>query len=137
MLRAFYNVCRHHAAAVVTESCGHAQMLHCPYHGWNYGLDGSLKGMPEFDGVKNFERSANGLVPVRVATWEKFVMVNLDPNAESLEEFLGGIKVRVAPLGANKLHYAGSRSYDSPATGKYSSITTWTAAITCRICIRG
>ena len=56
MLRAFYNVCRHHAAKVVTEPCGSASILHCPYHGWNYGLDGSLKGMPEFDGVKNFER---------------------------------------------------------------------------------
>ena len=53
-LRAFYNVCRHHAAAVVTAPCGHAQILHCPYHGWNYGLDGSLKGMPEFEGVKGF-----------------------------------------------------------------------------------
>lgn len=39
VLRAFYNVCRHHAAAVVTQPCGHAQLLHCPYHGWNYGLD--------------------------------------------------------------------------------------------------
>ncbi len=47
VLRAFYNVCRHHAAAVVTEPCGQASILHCPYHGWNYGLDGSLKGMPE------------------------------------------------------------------------------------------
>ncbi|MGH9552481.1 MAG: aromatic ring-hydroxylating oxygenase subunit alpha, partial [Terriglobales bacterium] len=51
VLRGFYNVCRHHAAAVVTEPCGQASILHCPYHGWNYGLDGSLKGMPEFDGV--------------------------------------------------------------------------------------
>ncbi len=51
VLRAFYNVCRHHAAAVVTEPCGQASILHCPYHGWNYGLDGSLKGMPEFDGA--------------------------------------------------------------------------------------
>ncbi len=52
VLRGFYNVCRHHAAAVVTEPCGQASILHCPYHGWNYGLDGSLKGMPEFDGVQ-------------------------------------------------------------------------------------
>src|SRR5208283_5705965 len=37
ILRAFYNVCRHHAAAVVTEPCGQASILHCPYHGWNYG----------------------------------------------------------------------------------------------------
>ena len=56
-LRAFYNVCRHHAAAVVIQPCGQAAMLQCPYHGWRYGLDGSLKGMPEFDGVENFDRA--------------------------------------------------------------------------------
>jgi choline monooxygenase len=111
-LRAFYNVCRHHAAAVVTESCGHAQILHCPYHGWNYGLDGSLKGMPEFEGVKGFDRSANGLVPVKVATWEKFVLVNLDSNAEPVERFLGRIMQRMSPLEVTKLHYVASRQYD-------------------------
>ena len=35
-LRGFFNVCRHHAAAVVTEPCGHASILQCPYHGWKY-----------------------------------------------------------------------------------------------------
>jgi choline monooxygenase len=111
-LRAFYNVCRHHAAAVVTEPCGHAQILHCPYHGWNYGLDGSLKGMPEFDGVKGFERSDNGLVPVKVATWEKFILVNLDPSAEPVERFLGRMSQRLAPLEVSKLHYVASKSYE-------------------------
>src|SRR6202021_2787966 len=76
ILRAFYNVCRHHAAAVVTQPCGHASLLRCPYHGWNYGLDGSLKGMPEFEGVKNFDRKDNGLVPVKVDTGEQFVFIN-------------------------------------------------------------
>jgi choline monooxygenase len=111
-LRAFYNVCRHHAAAVVSEPCGRAQLLHCPYHGWNYGLDGSLKGMPEFEGVKNFDRGANGLVPVSVATWEKFVFVKLDGDGESLEQFLAGIVKRMAPLQVTKLHYLDTRIYD-------------------------
>src|ERR1700683_2837468 len=44
ILRGFYNVCRHHAAAVVTEPCGQASLLHCPYHGWNYGVEGSPEG---------------------------------------------------------------------------------------------
>src|ERR1700746_1933248 len=100
-LRAFYNVCRHHAAKVVTEPCGNASILHCPYHGWNYGLDGSLKGMPEFDGVKNFDRLKNGLVTVKTETWEKFVFVKLDPKAEPLEVFLGGLVKKVAPLGVS------------------------------------
>ena len=112
VLRAFFNVCRHHAAAVVTEPCGQTSILHCPYHGWNYGLDGSLKGMPEFDGVKNFERQQNGLVPVKAETWEKFVFVNLDAQALSLAEFLGGLVKRVAPLGVGKLHHFDRRVYD-------------------------
>ena len=112
VLRGFYNVCRHHAAAVVTEACGQASILHCPYHGWNYGLDGSLKGMPEFDGVKNFDRQQNGLVPVKAELWEKFVFVNLDPEAAPLADFLGGLVKRVAPLGVSKLHYFDSRTYD-------------------------
>ena len=112
VLRAFYNVCRHHAAAVVTQPCGQASLLHCPYHGWNYGLDGSLKGMPEFDGVDNFDRAQNGLVPIRVETWECFVFINLDQQAAPLTDFLGGLGLRLAPLGVSKLHYFDRRTYD-------------------------
>ena len=111
-LRAFYNVCRHHAAKVVTEPCGLASILHCPYHGWNYGLDGSLKGMPQFDGVSNFARSDNGLVPVKAEIWEAFVFVNLDPNAPPLKEFLGGLVNRCAPLSLSRLHYFATKSWD-------------------------
>jgi choline monooxygenase len=111
-LRAFYNVCRHHAAAVVMEPCGQASILRCPYHGWNYGLDGALKGMPEFDGVKNFERERNGLIPVKVEIWEKFIFVNLDPHAGSLNDFLGGLVKRAAPLGLSKLTFFDRLTYD-------------------------
>src|SRR5215207_5210528 len=34
VLRAFFNVCRHHAAAIVTERQGKTENLRCPYHGW-------------------------------------------------------------------------------------------------------
>ena len=110
-LRAFYNVCRHHAAAVVTEDQGTASILRCPYHGWSYGLDGSLKGAPEFEGVCSFDRSRNGLVPLRVETWEQFVFVNLDPQAAPLTNFLGGLVQRVAPLNLALVHFFERRSY--------------------------
>jgi choline monooxygenase len=111
-LRAFYNVCRHHAAAVVTEAQGCAKQFRCPYHGWTYGIDGALKGMVEFDGVCDFERSENGLVPVLVDTWENFVFVNLDPDAGSLRDFLGSIPPIVAPLQlTKKLRYFDRRVY--------------------------
>ena len=105
VLRGFFNVCRHHAAAVVTQPCGRTSLLRCPYHGWNYGLDGSLKGMPEFDGVKDFDRQKNGLVPIHADIWEQFVFVNLDPGAAGLREFLGGLVRRFEPLGISKLNY--------------------------------
>ena len=110
-LRAFYNVCRHHAAAVVTEEEGVAGILRCPYHGWSYGLDGSLKGAPEFEGVCGFDRSRNGLVPARVDTWEQFVFVNLGPKATPLASFLGRLAIRLAPLNLASLHFFERRSY--------------------------
>jgi choline monooxygenase len=110
-LRAFFNVCRHHAAAVMTEPCGHATILRCPYHGWSYGLDGALKGVPEFGGVQNFDPAKNGLVPVTVDSWESFVFVHLDPPSLPLKEFLGSIVPRVAPLEVSKLGFFQRKTY--------------------------
>ena len=111
-LRAFFNVCRHHAAAVMTEPCGHATILRCPYHGWSYGLDGALKGVPEFGGVQNFDPAKNGLVPVTVDTWESFVFVHLDPNSVPLKEFLGSLAPRIAPLEVSKLGFFQRKTYE-------------------------
>src|SRR5262252_6188390 len=110
-LRAFYNVCRHHAAAVVTEVEGNASIFRCPYHGWSYGLDGCLKGAPEFDGVCNFNRADNGLLPVQVAAWEQFVFVNLDPATSPLETFLGRLLDRTKTLNLMRPHFFERRTY--------------------------
>lgn len=111
VLRGFFNVCRHHAAAVVTEASGTAQHLRCPYHGWTYGLDGALKGAPEFAGVCNFDREKNGLVPVQVETWEQFVFVALDEAAPPLKAFLGNLPERVQPLGLKRIHFFERKTY--------------------------
>src|SRR6266568_1938184 len=42
VLRGFFNVCRHHAAAVMTEPAGNVTQMRCPYHGWTYSLDSVL-----------------------------------------------------------------------------------------------
>jgi choline monooxygenase len=111
ILRAFYNVCRHHAMTVMNEPCGHAQHLRCPYHGWTYNLEGELRGMTEFEGVCNFDRAQNGLVPVRVEIWENFVFVNLDPHAAALREFLGALLGLSKPLNFGGLKFVERRSY--------------------------
>ena len=110
-LRGFFNVCRHHAAAVMTEPCGTAARLQCPYHGWTYGLDGSLKGVPDFEGVENFDRKQNGLVPLSVDVWEKFVFVHLDSDPTPLAEHLGGMVEQFKPLHLDQLHFAGRREF--------------------------
>ena len=64
VLRAFFNVCRHRASPILTDEAGCVGKLRCRYHGWTYDLAGRLKGTPEFDGVCDFAKDANGLVPV-------------------------------------------------------------------------
>jgi phenylpropionate dioxygenase-like ring-hydroxylating dioxygenase large terminal subunit len=88
-IKAFYNNCQHRGTKLrAGEGCGHAAEFQCPFHGWTYRLDGSLKPIPcawDFPHVKpeNF-----GLAEVRVGLWGGFVFINLDPNAPSLEEYL-------------------------------------------------
>lgn len=111
-LRGFFNVCRHHAAAVVTEREGSTGHLRCPYHGWTYTLEGELKGTPDFAGVCNFDRKLFGLVPVEIALWGKWVFVKLDAGAPSLEEFLGSeLVAQVQSLGLENLHWMERRHY--------------------------
>ena len=115
-IRAFFNVCRHHAAAVMTEAGGHAHQMRCPYHGWTYALDGDLKGTPDFTGVCDFDRAGNGLVPVDVSEWEQWVFVRLggksNKAAVSLEDFLGAdLRGQISRLGVSGLHWLERRRY--------------------------
>src|SRR5258708_28956822 len=116
-LRGFFNVCRHHAAAVMTEPCGTANRLQCPYHGWTYGLDGTLKGVPDFKGVEDFDRKQNGLVPLSVDLWEKFVFVHLDRDPLPLADHLGDLVEQFRPLGLARLPFAGRREFVIALTG--------------------
>lgn len=112
LLRGFFNVCRHHAATVMTEPEGHANQLRCPYHGWTYSLEGKLKGTPDFAGVCNFERDENGLVPVETASWEKWVFARIEGESESLPEFLGTTLIeQIKSLHLAELHWMERRHY--------------------------
>ena len=111
-LRGFFNVCRHHAAAVDDRGRGQGRDLRCPYHGWTYSLDGELRGTPDFAGVCNFDAAKNGLVPVETATWEKLVFVRLEPGGPSLEEFLGADSSRSSRRSSS----AASTSWSAGAT---------------------
>lgn len=112
VLRGFFNVCRHHAAVVVTECEGRANNLRCPYHGWTYTLEGELKGTPDFAGVCHFDRAANGLVQVETAVWENWVFVKLESDSVSLDDFLGAHLIeQMRRLNLEKLHWIERRHY--------------------------
>ena len=115
-LRAFFNVCRHHAAAVLTEPEGCAPQLRCPYHGWTYSLAGELKGTPDFNDVCNFDRANNGLIPVEMAVWENWVLVRLrreqhnSAREPAVVESELGKQIESLNLGA--LHWFERRRYE-------------------------
>jgi phenylpropionate dioxygenase-like ring-hydroxylating dioxygenase large terminal subunit len=114
VLRGFFNVCRHHAAAVMTEPEGKTAQLRCPYHGWTYSLEGELKGTPDFTGVCDFDRGSNGLEPVEIAEWEQWVFVKLsESGALTLEEFLTtNLTEEIKRLNLKELHWFERRHYN-------------------------
>ena len=97
-LRAFFNVCRHRAACVMTEPQGNARKLRCRYHGWTYDLRGQLRGLPEFEGVEDFRREEQGLVPVHVDTWGPLVFVHLGKTPPALREWLAPLPAEMGSL---------------------------------------
>jgi choline monooxygenase len=103
LLRAFFNVCRHHAAAVMTEPCGTAVQLRCPYHAWTYSLEGELKSAPDLGAICNFDRSTMGLLPIEFATWKDWVFVRVKPGPPPLEE--------IPELSVAGLHWFERRHY--------------------------
>ena len=113
-IRGFFNTCRHHAAAVMTEPAGNAPQMRCPYHGWTYSLEGELKGTPDFNDVCNFDRTANGLLPIKIAIWEQWVFARIEPpsgDVSTLEEFLGDLINQFQPLSVTGLHWFERRTY--------------------------
>jgi phenylpropionate dioxygenase-like ring-hydroxylating dioxygenase large terminal subunit len=45
-VRAFLNVCRHRGNRLCRADDGNAASFTCAYHGWTYGNDGKLTGVP-------------------------------------------------------------------------------------------
>jgi choline monooxygenase len=79
-VRAYLNVCRHRGCSLV-EGTGKAKAFRCPYHGWMYGLNGELRGTPDFKETKNFSKSDYPLFTVKVEIWEGFILISLDADA--------------------------------------------------------
>jgi phenylpropionate dioxygenase-like ring-hydroxylating dioxygenase large terminal subunit len=86
VIRVFYNVCQHRAHQLVTGS-GTTRVVVCPYHAWTYELTGQLRGGPNTSAVVGFDRSSICLTEVRVEEFLGFVFVNLDPDAQPMDDW--------------------------------------------------
>jgi choline monooxygenase len=81
-IRAHFNVCRHRRCMLV-EGIGSVKTFRCPYHGWMYALDGTLRATPAFKETVNFEKADYPLISAKVEVWSGFVLVNLNDHASS------------------------------------------------------
>ncbi|WP_083098465.1 aromatic ring-hydroxylating oxygenase subunit alpha [Pseudophaeobacter leonis] len=104
-VRAFHNLCRHRGSRVVAEEKGHCKSaIICPFHGWAYNLDGTLRGashpgtLPKMDPVKF------GLKPVEMDIWQGFVFVRFKPGPQpSVSQIMARFEAEVAPYGLKDL----------------------------------
>lgn len=96
-IKAYYNACLHRGRQL-REFPGWTAELRCPFHGYCWNLDGSLKHVPGgWDFPHVYERADEfGLPEVQVGTWGGFVFVNMDHDCEPLESFVGGLTEQFA-----------------------------------------
>ena len=91
-IKGLLNTCIHRGNAVCRAEEGNAKSFLCTYHGWSYGIDGKLTGVPgyrDFYGPE-FDKSKAGLGEVaQVSSYKGFVFGTLDATAPPLEEYLG------------------------------------------------
>lgn len=86
-----YNRCTHRGNRVCHAERGNAKTLTCSYHGWAFGMDGALTGVPFPKGYGDaFDRSKFNLPKVpRVESYGGFVWASLAPTGQSLKDHLG------------------------------------------------
>ncbi|MBX3482032.1 aromatic ring-hydroxylating dioxygenase subunit alpha [Phenylobacterium sp.] len=77
--RAYRNACRHRGAEVAC-GMGRQKSFACPYHGWTYGLDGALRGLPGEHGFPGLDKAAHGLRPLRTQERAGLVFVTQEPG---------------------------------------------------------
>ncbi len=82
-VRCMSAVCQHRAMQVC-EGAGNDSTFKCPYHHWNYALDGRLLGAPAMERTDDFDKADWGLPRLQVEEWMGFVFVNFDPDAVPL-----------------------------------------------------
>lgn len=91
-IKGLINSCTHRGNAVCRAEEGNARSFLCTYHGWSFGIDGTLKGIPGYDNFYDgdLDKSQHGLAEIaQLASYRGFVFGTHDPEAPPLEDYLG------------------------------------------------
>ena len=91
-VRAFRNSCRHRGVQLANGQ-GCARALVCPYHGWAYSLDGSLRSIPHEHGFPDVDKATRGLVTVVCFEHNGLVFVNQNSQANIEQDVLSTPKL--------------------------------------------
>ncbi len=97
---AWHNVCQHRGARLVKASgtCGRARFS-CPWHGFQYDLEGKVRLVPLKQAFDPAELEDLRAPPVRVKEWGSFVWLCLSDDVPDLLPFLGVIGEELAFYG--------------------------------------
>ncbi len=91
-VHAFLNVCRHRGNRLCRADAGNAATFTCAYHGWTYGNDGRLVGVPYLKEAyyEELDRAQWGLIPVaQLDSYKGLLFATFDPTAPPLLDYLG------------------------------------------------
>ena len=117
-IKAFYNACPHRGRKI-TNGCGHTKKLHCKYHGWQWDLEGeNVHVVDRHEWGDALTDEDVRLQEVQVAKWGGWVYINMDPNAEPLEEHLMPAKFFLDPYELDGLRYHWRKSTILPCNWK-------------------
>ncbi len=88
-IRAFHNVCRHRGSRVVKNERGNCRnAIVCPFHGWTYNFDGSIKNIPKPESFDNLNRQEHGLVVIELEEWKGLLFIRFESGGRSVAEQL-------------------------------------------------
>jgi choline monooxygenase len=97
-VKAFSNVCLHRMS-ILLEGRGNVRRIVCPYHAWNYSLDGELRGAPLMERQGGFCKENYRLPQVRCEVWQGWIHVTLDAAAPPVADRLAGLSELIAAYG--------------------------------------
>lgn len=83
VIRAFHNLCRHRGSRVVGNARGQCKnALVCPFHGWVYNFDGTLRGAARPASFGHLDKTKFGLKLVDCDVWMGFIFVRFRPGPQ-------------------------------------------------------